>query len=184
MSDGALFLDRDGVINVERHYVHRIEDFEFVDGIFELCRTAQTLGLRLVVVTNQAGIGRGYYTTADFEHLTAWMLRQFATRGIAIDRVYHCPYHPTAGLGAYRRDSPDRKPAPGMILKARADLDLDLSRSVLVGDKPSDIAAGRAAGVRHNVLLLGGEKVASRCESGLAFPSLQAIARWLAQAAV
>jgi D-glycero-D-manno-heptose 1,7-bisphosphate phosphatase len=149
----GFFLDRDGVINVDKHYVWRSEDFEFVPGIFELCATAQALGFVLIVVTNQAGIGRGYYTEEDYERLTAWMLARFRGRGIAIERVYHCPYHPTAGNGAYRRESPDRKPNPGMILRARDDLGLDLTQSVLVGDKDSDIAAGRGAGVGHLVRL-------------------------------
>jgi D-glycero-D-manno-heptose 1,7-bisphosphate phosphatase len=151
----ALFLDRDGVINVEKNYVHRIEDFEFVTGIFELCTVATGLGLWPVVVTNQAGIGRGYYTEADFQALTNWMLKQFRARGIAIVAVYHCPFHPTAGVGPYRRESFDRKPNPGMLLKAAADLRLDLSRSVFVGDKDSDMAAGRAAGVGHLIRLVG-----------------------------
>jgi D-glycero-D-manno-heptose 1,7-bisphosphate phosphatase len=143
----ALFLDRDGVINVDRHHVHRIEDFEFLPGIFELCAAAADRGYLLVVVTNQAGIGRGLYTEADFQRLTAWMVSVFRQRGIDIARVYHCPYHPTAGIGAYRRESFDRKPNPGMLLKARDDLGLDLSRSVFIGDKDSDMAAGLAAGV-------------------------------------
>lgn len=156
----ALFLDRDGVINVEKNYVHRIEDFEFMPGIFELCNTARDQGLALVVVTNQAGIARGYYTEADYQRLTTWMLSQFRARGIALDAVYHCPYHPTAGIGEYRRESFDRKPNPGMLLKARDALGLDLPRSVLIGDKLSDIEAGRAAGVGH-LLLLGGNTVDS-----------------------
>lgn len=143
----GLFLDRDGVINVDRRYVHRVDDFEFVPGIFDLCATALDLGYRLVVVTNQAGIGRGYYTEADFQALTAWMLDRFRVHQVDIAGVYHCPFHPTAGLGPYRRDSFDRKPNPGMLFKARDDLRLDLGRSVLLGDKSSDIAAGRAAGL-------------------------------------
>lgn len=143
----ALFLDRDGVINVEKNYVHRIEDFEFLPGIFELCATARELGYLLVVITNQAGIGRGYYTEADFRRLTEWMLGEFRARGIDIARVYHCPYHPTAGMGDYRRESFDRKPNPGMILKASKELGLDLPQCVLIGDKDSDVEAGRAAGV-------------------------------------
>jgi D-glycero-D-manno-heptose 1,7-bisphosphate phosphatase len=145
----ALFLDRDGVINVDRNYVHRIEDFEFMPGIFELCADAGALGFEIVVVTNQAGIGRGYYSEAEFLRLTGWMVGEFAARGVTIARVYHCPYHPTAGVGEYRRDSWDRKPNPGMLLRARDDLVLDLGRSALVGDKDSDIAAGRAASVGH-----------------------------------
>jgi len=154
----ALFLDRDGVINVDRHHVHRIEDFEFLPGIFELCALAVARGFLLVVVTNQAGIGRGHYTEADFQRLTAWMLDAFRHRGIEIARVYHCPYHPTAGVGDYRRESFDRKPNPGMLLKARDELGLDLANSVLIGDKDSDIEAGRTAGVGRLVRLAAVEK--------------------------
>lgn len=159
-SGKALFLDRDGVINVERNYVHRIEDFEFVPGIFELCITASRLGFQLVVITNQAGIARGYYGEAEYRNLTAWMLEQFRARGIEIARVYHCPYHPTAGIGEYRRESFHRKPNPGMILQARDELGLDLGRSVLVGDKDSDIEAGRKAGVGHLVKFTPGTQPA------------------------
>jgi D-glycero-D-manno-heptose 1,7-bisphosphate phosphatase len=147
----ALFLDRDGVINVEKNYVWRIDDFEFVPGIFELCRTAENLDMVPIVITNQAGIGRGYYTESDFQALTKWMLGEFRVRGIDIGRVYHCPFHPTEGVGEYRRESFDRKPNPGMILRAKDDFSLDLVDSVLVGDKESDIEAGRAAGVGYNV---------------------------------
>ena len=108
----ALFLDRDGVINVDRHYVWRIEDFEFVPGIFELVEAAVQGGLLPIVVTNQAGIGRGYYTEGDFRRLDDWMHAQFRERGAAIARTYHCPYHPTEGIGDYRRESFDRNPIP------------------------------------------------------------------------
>jgi D-glycero-D-manno-heptose 1,7-bisphosphate phosphatase len=172
----ALFLDRDGVINVEKNYVYRIEDFEFLPGIFELCSTARRLGFLLVVITNQAGIGRGYYSETDYQRLTGWMQDQFRAHGIEIDRVYHCPYHPTAGIGEYRQDSFHRKPNPGMILTARDELGLDLSESVLVGDKDSDIEAGRAAGVKHN-LRLRHDGIADLGQ--LEFPSLAAVRDWL-----
>jgi len=175
----ALFLDRDGVINVEKNYVCRIEDFEFLPGIFDLCTLAMRLNFLLVVITNQAGIGRGYYSEADYQRLTDWMLEAFRAHGIEIDRVYHCPYHPTAGIGEYRQESFHRKPNPGMILKARDELGLDLSRSVLVGDKDTDIEAGMAAGVRHNIRLVhSGKHDPARLE----LPSLHAIGEWLAQA--
>lgn len=149
----ALFLDRDGVINVEKNYVHRIEEFEFVEGIFDLCRTAAQRGMLIVVVTNQAGIGRGYYSEAQFFRLTDWMRLRFAEEHAPIGAVYFCPYHPECGIGEYRKDSYDRKPNPGMILRARDELQLDLSRSILVGDKATDILAGKAAGVGTTVLL-------------------------------
>ena len=176
----ALFLDRDGVINVDKKYVWRIEDFEFVPGIFELCRAAQDVGLTPVVVTNQAGIGRGYYTERDFQTLTAWMLGEFRARGVGIGRVYHCPYHPTEGIGEYRRESPDRKPNPGMILRASSELDLDLSQSVLIGDKDSDIDAGRAAGVGYNIKL-SHDADAKRAPNCFEFDTLHAIGDWLSR---
>ena len=152
----ALLLDRDGVINVEKHYVHRIQDVEFIDGIFDLCRGAAASGMVIVVVTNQAGIGRGIYTEDQFLELTHWMREQFLKRGVTIDAVYFCPHHPEHGIGAYRRECYDRKPNPGRILRARDDLALDLGRSVFIGDKNSDIAAARAAGVGQVVLLCSG----------------------------
>jgi D-glycero-D-manno-heptose 1,7-bisphosphate phosphatase len=147
-----LFLDRDGVINVDRGYVCREEEFEFIEGIFTLVAAARSCGHAIVVITNQAGIGRGLYSEEQFERLTGWMCAQFARRGAEIDRVYHSATHPEYGIGAYRREDFMRKPNPGMILRASAELGLDLPRSTLVGDKPSDIAAGLAAGVGRNLL--------------------------------
>lgn len=177
----ALFLDRDGVINVEKNYVCRIEDFEFIPGIFELCASAQRLGFKLVVITNQAGIGRGYYTETDYQNLNEWMLKQFQANGIGIDRVYHCPYHPTAGIGAYRQESFDRKPNPGMILKARGDFGLSLPQCVLIGDKDSDIEAGRAAGVGYLLKLTHGTEADAGqvMDDMLAFSDLSAARDWL-----
>lgn len=148
----ALFLDRDGVINVDRAYVHRPEDFEFIDGIFDLCRRAKQQDYLIFVVTNQAGIARGFYTEDDFLNLTQWMCEAFATAGAAIDRVYFCPFHAEHGIGKYKLDSPFRKPAPGMILQAAQEFNVDLERSVLVGDMETDIQAGVAAGVGCNLL--------------------------------
>jgi len=149
----ALFLDRDGVINVETNYVYRIDDFVFIDGIFELCRNAMARNMAVVVVTNQAGIGRGFYTEAQFHELSDWMCERFASEGVTIDGVYYCPYHAEFGIGKYKADSFDRKPNPGMILRARDELGLVLESSILVGDKASDIAAARAANLGTAVLL-------------------------------
>jgi D-glycero-D-manno-heptose 1,7-bisphosphate phosphatase len=148
----ALFLDRDGVINTDFSYVHKPEDFIFIDGIFELCSRAQSLDYLLIVVTNQAGIGRGYYSEADFLRLSDWMSSKFQEREIKIDRVYFCADHPEHGLGHYKRESLSRKPAPGMILQAAKDFDIDLRRSILIGDKLSDIQAGIAGQVGCNLL--------------------------------
>jgi D-glycero-D-manno-heptose 1,7-bisphosphate phosphatase len=148
MQRSALFLDRDGVINVDRGYVHRPDQFEFMTGIFELARfVVNDLRWYLVVVTNQSGIGRGFFDERAYDHLTRWMCDRFADENAPINKVYHCPYHPELGIGAYRRDHPWRKPKPGMILQAAADLDLDLPRSAIIGDSTDDMVAGAAAGV-------------------------------------
>lgn len=156
----ALFLDRDGVVNVEKNYLYRIREFEFLDGIFELCSRFQSAGYAIVVVTNQAGIARGYYAEDDVKVLHAWMLERFAERGIRIAGVYHCPHHPD-----FSGPCPCRKPEPGMILRARDELGLDLPGSVLLGDKESDIEAGRRAGIRHLGLLVRGNRILERVRS-------------------
>lgn len=143
----GLFLDRDGVINVDRGYVHRKEEFEFIDGIFELVASGNQAGYVVVVVTNQAGIGRGYYSKQDFYTLTEWMQQQFILRGAKIDAVYFCPYHPIHGVGEFRRDSEFRKPGPGMIIQAANELCIDLTSSMILGDSITDIQAGLNAGI-------------------------------------
>jgi len=153
MKKKALFLDRDGVINVDKGYVHRIEDFEFIDGIFDVLKYFQNKGFLLIIITNQAGIGRGYYTKDDFFMLTNWMLAQFKNKGIHIAKVYFSPYHPVHGQGKYKKDSFCRKPNPGMILKAQEEFNMDLSESILIGDKVSDIKAGETAGIGCNILM-------------------------------
>lgn len=149
----ALFLDRDGVINVEKNYVHKIEEFEFTDGIFSLCRAAAKRDVLIVVVTNQAGIGRGLYSEADFWRLTHWMETEFEREKAPIAKVYYCPFHPEFGIGNYRQDSMDRKPKPGMLLRARDELGIDLATSVMIGDRKTDILAAQAAGIGQKILL-------------------------------
>ena len=162
MKNKALFLDRDGVINVEKNYVYRVEDFEFIDGIFDVLRSFQERGYLLIIITNQAGIGRGYYTEEDFHRLNTWMLDVFKDKGITITKVYYCPFHKEYGMGEYKRDSYDRKPNPGMILKAEKDFNIDLSKSILIGDKESDIEAGINAGIPKNILINNEDNVSSR----------------------
>ena len=169
----ALFLDRDGVINVDGHYIHRPEEFHFVDGIFELCRAAADKDYLLIVVTNQSGIARGMYSEADFLKLTDWMRARFREEGVLISEVYFCPYHPKDGIGAYRQDSYDRKPHPGRILKAKDEFDIDLSRSIIIGDKDSDMEAGRRAQV-GKLCLLAGEYPYQTAEDVTVLDSLQA----------
>ena len=123
----AAFLDRDGVINIDRGYVFRREDFQFVPGVLEGARRLHELGFLLVVTTNQSGIGRGLYTEDDFHALTTWMRDEFMAAGAPLAGVYFCPHHPTEALGEYRRACQCRKPAPGMLLAAARDLGIDLS---------------------------------------------------------
>ncbi len=156
MATKALFLDRDGVINVDHGYVYRICNFDFIDDIFDLALTAQKLGYIIIVITNQSGIARGFYSEEDFHALSDWMCNQFKARGIVISSVYYSPYHPTAGVGRYLRDDVSRKPNPGMILDAAEKFSIDLEHSVLVGDSVSDIEAGVSAGVYQNILYCPG----------------------------
>ena len=149
----ALFLDRDGVINRDAGYVSKAEEIEFTEGIFDFARIAVSLGYKIVVVTNQSGIGRGYSTEAEFHELMEWMQQKFSSEGCSIDGIYFSPFHPTDGVGRYKSDSDMRKPKPGMFLQAIRDFSLDVSKCVLVGDRLSDIEAGRAAGVMHLFLL-------------------------------
>jgi D-glycero-D-manno-heptose 1,7-bisphosphate phosphatase len=163
----ALFLDRDGVVNVDRGYCHRIEEFEWVPGIFDTVRAARELGLAVVVATNQAGIARGLFTERDFARLTKWMLARFAAAKAPLDAVYHCPYHPD-GNPPYNVVSPLRKPAPGMLLLAARELRLDLAASAMVGDQESDIEAGKGAGVRLTALFSDAATHETRADSRLA----------------
>ncbi|MCW7466191.1 HAD family hydrolase [Leptospira levettii] len=153
----ALFLDRDGVVNIDYDYVHRIDDFVFQDGIFELCQLANEKGYLIFIITNQAGIGRGYYSERDFLRLTRWMLSEFEKHKSHITKVFFSPYHPEHANGKYKRQSIFRKPNPGMILKAAKRYSLDLSKSILIGDQFSDIDAGINAGIKTNILIVNSE---------------------------
>lgn len=175
MSQVALFLDRDGVINIDHAYVCKPENFQFVEGIFELCRTAKQLGFLLCVVTNQAGIGRGFYSEDDFLSLTEWMCQAFSAEGVIIDKVYFCPTHPEHGIGDYKIASPFRKPGPGMLLQAAKELDIDLARSVLIGDKTSDIQAGIAAGLSCNLFYSPNLVVAAPAATAVLTDLLEAV---------
>jgi len=148
-----MFLDRDGVINLEKEYLSDIAEVEFIPGIFELAKIAIANGFKMFVVTNQSGIARGYYSEDKFLNLMSWMRGVFQKNGAAIDEVYYCPFHPDHGIGSYKKDSILRKPNPGMILQAQAEHTLDLEKSFLIGDRLSDMHAGLAAGVGNNFLL-------------------------------
>ncbi|MEP2639958.1 HAD family hydrolase [Roseobacter sp.] len=168
----ALFLDRDGVVNTETHFCHRVADFDLRPGVFTLVRHAHRAGYPVVVVTNQSGLARGIFTDADYATLTDHMRGLFADAGCPLTDVLHCPFHADAAVATYRvANHPWRKPNPGMLLEAQARHGVDLSRSVLVGDRTSDMGAAAAAGL------------AAACFVGRDMPGDIAAPRVLAQVA-
>ena len=148
----VIFLDRDGVINQEVGYLHKSKDFKFIDGTFEACKQFQSLGYKLIVVTNQSGIARGYYQEEDFHILTKWMLAQFYNRDIDILDVFFCPHGPKSTCKC-------RKPQPGMLLEACDKYDINMEGSWIIGDKEADITAANSAGVNNTILVKSGHSV-------------------------
>lgn len=142
----ALFLDRDGVINIDHGHVFRKENFDLVPGIIELIQRANQAGWLVIVITNQAGIAKNYYDAEDFIGLMDWVKRSFSEKNAYIDAVYYCPHHPEFG-DIEKRNCGCRKPAPGMILQAAKEMAINLEKSVLIGDKESDMQAAKNAGV-------------------------------------
>ncbi|AFH94865.1 TPA: D-glycero-beta-D-manno-heptose 1,7-bisphosphate 7-phosphatase [Providencia stuartii] len=161
MSKGipAIFLDRDGTINIDHGYVHKIDDFQFIEGAIEAMAELKKMGYALVVVTNQSGIGRGIYSEDSFMQLTEWMDWSLADRGVDLDGIYFCPHHPEAKDKEYRQDCDCRKPKPGMLLDAQSFLNIDMASSIMVGDKLADMQAGKAAKVGTTILVKSGEAV-------------------------
>ena len=147
MNFPALFLDRDGVVNKDFGHVYKIEDIKFIDGIFELVKFANKKKYKVIIITNQSGIGRGFYSKKEFLILMDWVKKKFLENNSVIDKFYYCPHHPKYGKGRYLKDCNFRKPKPGMILKAKKEMNIDLKNSVLVGDKITDISAGLSAGL-------------------------------------
>jgi D-glycero-D-manno-heptose 1,7-bisphosphate phosphatase len=174
----ALFLDRDGVINEEIGYLFRPEEVRFVPGIVSLCQTARQLGYRIIVVTNQAGIARGYYSEDDFQQLMQWMQMELAREGVGFDAVYHCPFHPEHGVGEFRREHEDRKPGTGMLRRGAREFGVSLEASVMVGDRCTDVAAANAAGLRQ-AFLIGGTEVGTCPGRYRAIAALAEVEQWL-----
>lgn len=143
----AVFFDRDGVVNINKNFVHQVVDFEFVDGIFSVMKHFQEDYL-LFIVTNQSGIARGYFTEYEVRKLHEWMLGEFEQNNVKVEKVYYCAHHPE-----YTGDCECRKPKPGMILNASKEYSLDLLNSIMIGDNFSDITAGKSAGVGTNILV-------------------------------
>lgn len=149
----AAFLDRDGVINVDYAYVHRRENFHFIPGALEGAAELVRKGYQPVIVTNQSGIGRGKYSIEEFRELSFWLAGVFERHNAPLSALYFCPHHPTHAFAPYLKDCDCRKPNPGMLFQAAQDLNIDLTQSVLIGDKPSDIQAAKAAGLSEAVLV-------------------------------
>jgi len=143
----ALFLDRDGVLNVDTGYVHLPEEFQWIDGAPEAVKMFNDAGYLVIVITNQSGIGRGLYSEEEFKGFTRWIDEKLRSRGAHIDAVYYCPHHPTEAQGRYKTDCSCRKPKPGLIDRALTECPIDQACSVMIGDKASDIQAARCIGI-------------------------------------
>ncbi len=148
----AIFLDRDGVINKEVNYLFKIEDFEFIDGIFDACLYFQNLGYAIIIVTNQSGIARKYYTENDYQIVTKWMLDQFKYKNINILDILHCPHGPDSTCDC-------RKPNPGMFIKAKNKHNTDMKKSWMIGDKEVDVIAANSAGIDNTILVRSGHRI-------------------------
>ena len=151
MTIKTIFLDRDGVINKELNYLYKIEEFEFINGIFESCQYFKNLGYKIIVVTNQSGISRGYYSEKDFKILSNWMLAEFKKNNIDILDIFYCPHLPESNCDC-------RKPKSGMLLEAKDKYNIDMQNSWLIGDKENDILAANNAGVTNTILVKSGHK--------------------------
>lgn len=144
----AVFLDRDGTINVEKDYLYQIEEFEFIPGAPEAIRILNEAGFLVIVVTNQSGVGRGYYDMEAVHALHRFIDAELARCGASVDAWYVCPHHPENGIGEYRCDCYCRKPMPGMLIEAAERFDIDLPSSFMVGDKMADVETALKAGCR------------------------------------
>tara|TARA_B100000787_G_scaffold142632_1_gene112033 strand:+ start:355 stop:882 length:528 start_codon:yes stop_codon:yes gene_type:complete len=152
MTIKTIFLDRDGVINKEKNYLYKIEDFEFINGVFEACRYFTNLEYKIIIITNQSGISRHFYTENDYVNLTKWMINQFNDNDINILDIFHCPHEPKSNCNC-------RKPNPGMFLEAKTKYNIDMKSSWMIGDRENDIIAANNAGIHNTILVKSGHKV-------------------------
>ena len=148
----TIFLDRDGVINNEISYLHKIDEFVFIDGIFKACQDFRHLGYHIIIVTNQSGISRGYFSEEDFHTITDWMLTQFEINDVNILDVFHCPHSPEANCSC-------RKPKPGMFIQAQKKYKINMDESWMIGDSERDIKAASLAGIKNTIIVKSGHKV-------------------------
>lgn len=178
----AIFLDRDGTLNIDLGYVHQIDDFKFFDGTINALRKLKQMGYLLVVVTNQSGIARGYFSEDQFLQLTEWMDWSLAEQGVDLDGIYYCPHH-KEGLGDYKKDCDCRKPKIGMFKDAIKHLKIDPAHSVMVGDKKEDMEAGKNAGVGLNILVETGKPLTNegKALADAILPSLADLPKFLTQ---
>ena len=152
MSIKTIFLDRDGVINKEVKYLYKIKDFEFIDGIFDVCLSFKKAGYQIIIVSNQSGIGRGYYSKNDYKILTKWLVNKFKQKNIDILDTFYCPHSPNDSCNC-------RKPMPGMFLAAQKKYDIDMKKSWMIGDKETDIQAAIASGISNTILVSSGHTI-------------------------
>ena len=152
MTIKTIFLDRDGVINKEKGYLHKIKDFEFISGVFETCRYLQGLNYKIIIITNQSGISRGLYTENDYQIINNWMISEFKKNDIDILDVFHCPHSPESNCNC-------RKPKPGMLIKAKNKYKIDMQNSWMVGDKESDIIAANNSGITNTIIVRSGHPI-------------------------
>ena len=159
MAIKTIFLDRDGIINKEINYLYKIDEFEFIDGIFDSCLFLINLGYKVIIITNQSGIARGHYTEKDYQKLTQWMLSKFNEKNIKILDIFHCPHGPDSTCFC-------RKPNPGMFLEAKLKYNINMKKSWMIGDKETDILAANSAGISKTILLIDNHsKVVTESES-------------------
>ena len=151
MAIKTIFLDRDGVINEEVNYLYQIEKFKFIGGVFEACLHFQKLNYRIIIVSNQSGIGRGYYSEQDYNKLTSWMLNQFELKSISILDTFYCPHGPDSKCNC-------RKPKPGMLIDAKHKHNISMEESWMIGDKETDILAANNAGIKKTILVKSGHE--------------------------
>ena len=152
MTIKTIFLDRDGVVNKEINYLHKIEDCSFINGVFEACQYFKSLGYQIIIVTNQSGISRGYFSEKDFQIITNWMINQFECNDLNILDIFHCPHSPKSNCDC-------RKPKPGMFISAKNKHNIDMEKSWMIGDSERDITAANLAGIKNTILVRSGYKV-------------------------
>tara|TARA_B110000008_G_C16887728_1_gene531547 strand:- start:732 stop:1259 length:528 start_codon:yes stop_codon:yes gene_type:complete len=162
MTIKTIFLDRDGVINKDKNYVYKVEDFEFIDGVFTACKYLLAQNYKIIIVTNQSGIGRGYYSEKDFDNINAWMLKQFRKNDVNILDVFHCPHIPEANCNC-------RKPKPGMFYEAKNKHSIDLEKSWMIGDSERDITAANLAGIKNTILVNSRNKIEKKSSNAVFF---------------